>query len=78
MRLLDEIFRAVEIVLITWPGTPEQLGADLHVATRAPFGLTPESRQREVQERNEAKQRILACPGGDLLIKLEKISINAR
>lgn len=65
-------------VLDNWPGTPEELGADLTIASREielidifASPLLKASVRRRNEERISARLRILSVDGGDELLKLE-------
>lgn len=71
-KLSDEQVDALDRVMNTWPGTVEELGADLYLATRAsPWGLTEQVRQDCQEQTNDARRRIEDHDGGRQLIELE-------
>jgi hypothetical protein len=51
-------------VLETWPGTPEELGADLEICTDTFLAFTEQQRQADAERRNSARLRIVSCAGG--------------
>lgn len=71
MSLLNKHTKAVEKVLKTWKGTPEELGATLYNATNHIWSLTEQGRNQERSIRATARKQILECDGGAELLLLE-------
>lgn len=76
MTLLEKLFEVTELVLETWPGTPEELGEAIYDATKlvdAP-SYDQKSRAEWTKQRHiksMARARIAAIKGGSLLLRLE-------
>jgi hypothetical protein len=63
---------AVERVLESWEGTPEELGATLEQSFPTIWSWqSRESKRKDQQKKTSARKRILACPGGEELLALE-------
>jgi len=65
-QMFESQMDAIEKVLQTWKGTPEELGADLYLATRNPLD------RKEREESLSAKLRILSHLGGQDVLELER------